>query len=172
MSIYQKNKGKKFENQVADILHKYFYNNNNEYRRLYNFLGNKQLKPYRDLSSGTLKDVSTSDIQLNLLYKFFPFSIECKFWKEFKDLNLNNLLKEKVSQLFNIFEKQVKPVAVKSNLIPLLVFKGNYTNIFCMYEKCDDLIYLDFKNYVFLRQKYKIVLFNDFIKEYNEKINK
>ena len=90
----RKQKGKNYEEKIAASIHDNLILNNNEYRTLFETVGNDKLKPRRDSSSGNFVD-SHGDIDLNLAKKFFPFSIECKHWKTL-DLSLNSILGRKL----------------------------------------------------------------------------
>jgi hypothetical protein len=103
----KKQKGKKFEEQVAKILHDFFYENLELYRNEFNSLdpeSQKLLKPSRDLVSGSMKEYQ-SDIRLNLLYKHFPFIVECKKWEEFNELNIFNTLEKNKNRFLKTFLK-------------------------------------------------------------------
>jgi hypothetical protein len=103
----KKQKGKKFEEQVAKILHEFFYENLELYRNEFNSLdpeSRKLLKPSRDLVSGSMKEYQ-SDIRLNLAYKYFPFIIECKKWEEFNELNIFNTLEKNKNRFLKTFLK-------------------------------------------------------------------
>jgi len=160
--VYRKQKGKSFENKVADKLHKTFLENCEKYKELFKSIGeNEQVIPKRDFSSGTFND-SSGDIQLNILKNFFPFHIECKFHKDFKDLTLNTLLNNKVKKLYNIWNNQILKSDLK-NLIPILVFKGNRTDDFVFWNTKD----FDLKINEFVKLgDFKIVKFDDFLLEY------
>ncbi len=169
----RKTKGKLFENMIANILHGTFYGKCNKYKQLYDDVGNSTLKPKRDSSSGTFKD-SDGDIKLNLLKKFFPVSIECKHHKDM-NFQLNYLLGNGCNSLFDIYDNQALINADFSGLRPLVVFKANFTNVFCLF---DNYIFFISKinlfnnNYIRLRGHFTIMLFSDFLRIYIENMSK
>lgn len=124
----RKNKGKKFETKIAEQIHEHLYSTNIEYKTLYDAVGNEQVKPKRDSSSGTFT-TSTGDIELGVAQKFFPFSIECKHWA-LLDLTLNSLMTGKIKSLETVWKQQCLPAAKEKGLEPLLVFKANRTETF------------------------------------------
>jgi hypothetical protein len=164
--VYQKQKGKSFETKIAEYLHNTFLEQCKKYADLFEIVGmNEQVKPKRDYSSGNFND-SSGDIQLNILKDFFPFHIECKFHKDFKDITLNTILNNKIKKLYNIWNNQILKSDLK-RLIPILIFKGNRTDEFVFW----DTSYYDnnFENFVLL-DKFKIVKFEDFVIKYIELI--
>lgn len=165
MSNQAKTKGKTFETKVADFLHGTFYVNNSQYKDLFDSVGHNQIKPRRDSSSGTFK-TSTSDIELGLLKNFFPYSVECKDWKTL-DISIDAIAKGKIKVIVDIFEKQCKPVAEKSNLIPVVVFKANRTGWFLFTEEEKDL---DFKvKCLYNGISYYFYLFMEFVEFLSKK---
>ena len=108
----RKQKGKKFEEQVAEIIHNKFYQLIPEYRDFFDKLDNeskKLLKPIRDFISG-ISPEHKSDIRLNFAQKFFPFKIECKKWEEFKNYSIYDIFSKKsfFSKLKKIYIEQLK----------------------------------------------------------------
>ncbi len=128
-----KSKGKKYEDLIAKLLHSKFYEECETYKELFDSVGNDDLKPQRDSSSGTFERAD-GDIELNLLKKFFPMSIECKHRKDL-NINLNQILKHDANELKQIFKKQAIPNAERKNLTPVIFFKSNYTDNFVYCEK-------------------------------------
>lgn len=162
----RKTKGKKYEEKIAKDLHDFLMENNPEYQVLFEQVGNPRMAPSRDTSSGTFKG-SFGDIELNVAYKFFPFSVECKHWKSL-DLSINSLLSAKIKQLEGFWHDQALPNALKSGLLPVVVFKANRTEDFVFYDKgkipiipTQRLIKID--NWI-------LCLFQDFIKKVNKEV--
>ena len=122
----RKSKGKAFEKKVADLLHDFLYQNVIEYRKLFDECGNDNLKPKRDSSSGTFKN-SDNDIDLGIAKKFFPFSIECKHNILVNKLTITSLLKNNLHFIRKTF-KQAQEHALKSNLTPMIIMRGNHTS--------------------------------------------
>lgn len=159
----QKAKGKKYEDKIAKMLQSHFIENHTEYRELFEKVGNDELKPKRDFSSGTTMGAH-GDINLNLLKNYFPYSIECKHWASL-DVTINAILKGKLTSLESIWKAQAVPKANHCKLHPLVVFSGNRTEIFCMIEARKDIIdsCVSSKfNYV-RSHKHVIMLFKDFL---------
>lgn len=158
----RKQKGKNYEQKVSDILHTFFYSNYPEYKSLYDNLGNDTLKPQRDKSSGNYSN-SDGDIELNILKKFFPFSIECKHHATLT-LSLHSLLSEKITALVKIYKQQEK-FAADRNLLPLVVFRANRTDDFIFIKH--DLVKHDTNvNHVIVGE-YIIMKLDCFLKIYN-----
>jgi len=108
----RKQKGKKFEERVAEIIHNKFYQSIPEYKNFFDNLdkeSKKLLKPIRDFISG-ISPEHKSDIRLNFAQKFFPFKIECKKWEEFKNYSVYDIFLKKsfFSKLKKIYTKQLK----------------------------------------------------------------
>lgn len=165
-----KAKGKKFEEQIADKIHKYFLQHNEEYKKLFILAGNEQLKPKRDSSSGNFTN-SNGDVELGLLRKFFPVSIECKHHKDL-NLPLNLLLSDNIGKLFKIYFDQAVISAEKVGLLPIVVFKANYTKTFCFWHLPVfnlKLSFLDSVSYIKLGHNFVITLFEDFLYVFNNK---
>ena len=125
----QKDKGKKFENKIAEFIHQYLYDNIVEYQNLYEAMGNVNLKPRREKSSGTAKEAD-NDVDLGLAMKFFPYSVECKHHKCISDVTLNTLMDEKFGWIDKVMEQAETHGKIKK-LTPLIVFRGNRTLDFC-----------------------------------------
>jgi hypothetical protein len=155
---YSKVKGKGYEEKIAKILHEFFYNNYKPYKILYNTVDNENLKPQRDSSSGTFVR-SDGDIDLGLLKKFFPVSVECKFRKDL-DLSLNVILSGE-TKIHKIYTEQAEPNAEKKGLIPIVVFKHNRSKNFVFVDKK----YLQIlpENYISSKNKV-IMIFEEFLK--------
>lgn len=164
-------KGKKFEEQIATIIHKYFLAHNNNYSKLFKLVGNESLKPKRDSSSGNFTN-SNGDVELGLLRKFFPVSIECKHHKDL-NLSLNQLLSGDVSKLTKIYLGQAVVSAEKVGLLPIVVFKANYTKTFCFWNLTIFDLKLSFLAdilYINTGNQFVITLFEDFLSVFNNKI--
>lgn len=147
----QKEKGKSFENKTAKFIHEYLYKNNEDYRALYETIGNVNVKPRREKSSGTAKD-SDNDIDLGIALKFFPYSVECKHHKVVTDFTLNAIIDNKLSWLEKVMKQAETHGGIKK-LIPLIVFRGNYTDTFCAIKISDkkeliDVVYNNNINHV------------------------
>lgn len=160
MSNAAKTKGKSYETKIAKLLQKWFYENNMEYKSLFNMINNEDLAPKRDSSSGTFVS-SSGDIELGLLKNFFPYSIECKHWKSL-DLTLNQILKNDAKSVKDVFYNQCVPAANKKNLKPIVVFSANRTEIFCFLE--NNSFYKMPKKFIMI-DKCFICLFKDFLEE-------
>jgi len=134
-----KRKGKSFEEDVAGTIHNFFLENNIEYKTLFEKIGNKNLAPQRDSSSGTLSN-SFGDINLGLVLNHFPYSIECKNHASLTDLSVDSVLKGKIASLLKVFTEQTIPncnraaTFHKTKLYPLQVFKGTRTATFCLFN--------------------------------------
>jgi hypothetical protein len=132
----RKQKGKKFEQQVAQFIHEWFLRNNPRYRKLIAKIGNNKLLehlvlPNRDYASGSSAR-HKADINLGLLYKFFPYLIETKKWEKFKlDIfQLFERLKTRKCELLKILEDTAQKAEYmtkryKTPLYPLVVFSAN-----------------------------------------------
>lgn len=163
---YRKTKGKSFENKVAEYIHNYFIFNNEEYRTLYTQLQNENIKPKRDFSSGNFNN-SDGDIDLGILKKFFPFTIECKHWKNL-NYNLNTILNNKISELYKIYKNQSLLQYKKTNLLPIIIFSGNYTSIFVFFDI--NLLQFNISNIPFYVKinNYIICKLDDFLKFFSK----
>ena len=159
----QKDKGKKFENKIAEMIHKYLYDNVVEYQNLYESMGNVNLKPRREKSSGTAKEAD-NDVDLGLGMKFFPYSVECKHHKCISDITLNTLMDEKFGWIDKVME-QAKTHGKIKKLTPLIVFRGNRTVDFCCIRLEDTMEIRDYthdvENYVIYKNEYLICKFED-----------
>lgn len=157
MSTMQKNKGKAFEEKTAKFIHEYLYKNIEDYKKLYDSIGNVNLKPRREKSSGTAKDAD-NDIDLGIAYKFFPYSIECKHHKVITDVTINALLDKKFSWLETVM-KQANTHATIKKLSPLIVFRGNRTIDFCCLRIKDkpEIVNLVYNNNI------DFIIYNGFI---------
>lgn len=161
----QKDKGKKYENKIADMIHKFLYNNVNEYHSIYESMGNVNLKPRREKSSGTAKEAD-NDIDLGLGMKFFPYSVECKHHKIVTEVTLNTVLDEKFGWIDKVMEQAETHGKIKK-LTPLIVFRGNRTVDFCCMRLEDTLQIRDYthdiNNYVIYKNKYLICKFEELL---------
>lgn len=133
MSCMAKTKGKSYEAKTASTIHETLMKHNAEYNALYTTLENENLKPRRDTSSGVFTS-SNGDIDLGIAKKYFPFSVECKFHKNYKDINIKSIFRGKLADLERIYVVQVLPQAKKNSLKPLLVFRGNNTDDYVYYH--------------------------------------
>ena len=161
----QKDKGKKFENKIAEMIHKYLYDNVVEYQNLYEAMENVNLKPRREKSSGTAKEAD-NDIDLGLGMKFFPYSVECKHHKVVTEVTLNTILDEKFGWIDKVMEQAETHGKIKK-LTPLIVFRGNRTVDFCCMRLEDTLQIRDYtydvNNYVIYKNKYLICKFEELL---------
>lgn len=119
-----KGKGNGFERKVMKQITKAFKS-----------FGVTDTDAFRSILSGGHKE-SFSDISVSpALAKFYPYATECKFYKK---VDLYHLLdpwgKMGKANLFKSWWKQAVEGANKSNgsLMPLLVFKSNSREVFCM----------------------------------------
>lgn len=168
----RKAKGKKFEKDVANKLHEFLIANNQEYQSLFEQIGNDNVKPKRDTSSGTFSN-SDNDIDLGIAKKFFPFAIECKHNAIVSGMTLTTVFKRNISFIEKTM-KQATTHAEKSNLTPLIVMKGNYSSTMvvfhenhinhCLSSKIERL-QNDNIDYIKVNQMY-IVEFDQFLKLY------
>ena len=165
MGTMQKAKGKAFENKVADILHRFLMQNNDEYNKLVEMVDNDNLIPHRDFSSGVFAK-SDGDIDLGLAKKYFPFSIECKHHKDL-NLSIESVFKDKIKKVYEVWEQQLVPKANRAKLDPLLIFKANRTDIYCMFDitKIDVFLLGDLNKYMKMEDKI-FCRFDDFLKVY------
>lgn len=161
----QKDKGKKFESKIAEFIHQYLYDNIVEYQNLYEAIGNVNLKPRREKSSGTAKEAD-NDVDLGLAMKFFPYSVECKHHKCISDVTLNTLMDEKFGWIDKVMEQAETHGKIKK-LTPLIVFRGNRTVDFCCMRLEDTLQIRDYthdiNNYVIYKNKYLICKFEELL---------
>lgn len=128
----RKQKGKSYEDKIAKYLHKKLFEKYKGYKELFELVENPRLAPQRDFSSGTFVN-SQGDIDLGIAKKFFPFSIECKHWKNL-DLTINSILTKKITSLTKIWREQANRKAKEVGLHPLIIFKANYTKDFVFYD--------------------------------------
>lgn len=131
----QKDKGKAYENKIAKYIHESLYEKVKEYKELYDSLGNVNLKPRREKSSGTSKDAD-NDIDMGLGLKFFPFSVECKHNACINKITISSICKNDVSFLYKTME-QAKRHAEPRNLKPIIFFRGNNTCDMIMIDSHD-----------------------------------
>lgn len=129
----QKDKGKAFESKVARFIHASLYEYVEEYKTLFDSLGNVNLQPRREKSSGTCKD-SDNDVDLGLGLKWFPFSVECKHNAGVNKISLNAILNNDVAFLHRTM-KQANRHATSKKLIPLIFFRGNFTMDMAAFNK-------------------------------------
>ena len=164
----RKQKGKKLEEKVSDIIHEILYKLCKKYR--IEFDKNEKIRPRRDFSSGTFKH-NPCDIELNYAYTFLPFCIECKNWSEFKTYSIFDLFKENskllstLIKIYNDYKKDLLP----DNSIRLVVFKSDYTDILvlCKLEHIPNQI-IDNLTIKFIdkRRGFIITKLEDFIEHY------
>jgi hypothetical protein len=157
----QKDKGKKFESKIADYIHSKLYEYVDEYHQLYDSLGNVNLKPRREKSSGTTKDCD-NDIDMGLALKFFPFSVECKHHASVNNVTINALLSGDVAWFEKTY-KQAKTHATAKKLFPLIVFRGNRTCDMVAYKVSDDLPIIKSEANRVLVNGFVIMTLNDFM---------
>lgn len=162
----RKQKGKTYENKIAADIHNFLLAKNEAYRNLYETLGNENLKPRRDASSGTFIG-SLGDIDLGLAKKFFPFAIECKHWK-ILDLSLNSILSDKIKSLVTVWMDQALPKGRETGLLPLIVFKANRTEDFCFYDK-NEVKLITINRFIKI-DNWVMCLFSDFMVEVDIRI--
>lgn len=155
----RKEKGKKYENYISDLIHTILLSKNENYRSLYEAVENDNLKPRRDYSSGNFVN-SDGDIDLGVAKKFFPFSIECKHWAKL-DITLNAIFKRKFSDLIKIWSEQALPKSIKTGLKPLVIFKANRTDDYVFYDK-DRVQLIPINNFIKVDQ-WIICLFTEFL---------
>ena len=163
----RKQKGKTYETKIAEMIHSFLMEFNEEYKTLYESLGNENLKPQRDFASGNFKG-SDGDIDLGLAKKFFPYSLEMKHHKDL-DLSLNAILTGKISKLKGIWEEQVMPKVIETGLNPMIVFRANRTEDFC-FIKTNHVKDLNKFNFHVRIDDFAIVRFKDFL-DYVKMIN-
>jgi hypothetical protein len=144
MANKNKEKGKRFEEEVTKILREVF-------RRLYPKMPD-HLLPTRNLSSGTKKELD-GDIDLRGCYMHFPFTIECKHRK---DIKIENLLNGVPSVLKKAYKQ-----AQQGKATPLVVFRGHRTDIYCMTE-----VYLENIPRIEYTEGLFIYKFKSFVLEY------
>lgn len=164
--MYSKTKGNAFEKKIADKIHVKLLEKSEEYRILFESIGNEEIKPKRDSSSGANR-VSLGDIDLGIAKKFFPLSIEAKNWKTL-DLKLDSLMKRKFSSLIKIWGEQALPKGRSTGLLPIVVFKANRTNDFCFYDK-NEVPLIPINNFTKV-DNYIFCLFDDFLEEVIERV--
>jgi hypothetical protein len=156
-----KRKGKSYEDKIASMLHEIFFETCPQYKELFEAIGNDDLKPQRDSSSGVFLRAD-GDIELNLLKKHFPFTVECKFRKGF-DFSINTLFKNNKT-LIDIWKKQVIPKMKEKNLKGIIVFRGNRTLDFCMIEK--NIISLNNIKRKLILDNFIVLEFTKFLEQY------
>jgi len=164
MSSMAKTKGKNYENKIAKMLNEHLLKVD-KYNEIATYLGNDNLLPKRDFSSGNFVN-SDGDIDLGIGKKFFPFSIECKHHKDM-NFNIESIFKDKVKKLVGIWNEQCIPNAVKANLDPLLVFRANRTKDYVMFDiGMIDVFILDKINKYIKMDNFIICLFDDFVENF------
>ena len=162
----KRKKGKQLEEIVSQIIHEYALKYIPKYNQEYNL--NNKIKPHRDYSSGNYKS-NPCDIELNYLQIYYPFCIECKNWSEFKKYSIFDLFK-KNSKFLSLLSRAYNQSKPPSNLIRLVVFKSNYTDILCYIKISDISEYLidNFKTFILLNNKFLIVKFEEFIESWTK----
>lgn len=168
----RKTKGKNFEEKIANLIHNSLIENLPAYKRLDEEIGNKNIRPHRDATSGA-SNKSEGDIALGMAMNFFPFSLELKDWKSLTDIDINSIFKGKCSSIFKVWSEQCVPNANKASeyhnkkLFPMQIWKGLRTINFTMYREKDLKIYpkrrLHYEDLI-------ICKFEDFLELYLESI--
>lgn len=161
-----KQKGKKFEEKIAAEIHQSLMASNKEYRELFEAVANDNVKPKRDAASGNFKN-SDGDVDLGMAKKYFPFSIEAKFWKSL-DLGLNSMLQLKIKTIINVWHDQALPKSIETGLLPLIVFRANRTEDFCFFDK-NVVKIIPLGRFIKL-DNWIICLFKDFVNEVNRRV--
>lgn len=159
----QKDKGKAYENKIAAYIHDALYKRVKEYKDLFDSLGNINLKPRREKSSGTTKHAD-NDIDMGLALKFFPFSVECKHNAIINKITISSICKNDVSFLYKTME-QAKRHAESRNLKPIVFFRGNNTCDMIMFDS-NDVKNIDSKIPRVHLDPYIIMTTDNFMKEY------
>jgi hypothetical protein len=159
----QKDKGKAYENKIAAYIHDALYKHVKEYKDLFDSLGNINLKPRREKSSGTTKHAD-NDIDMGLALKFFPFSVECKHNAIVNKITISSICKNDVSFLYKTME-QAKRHAESRNLKPIVFFRGNNTCDMIMISS-QDIDGFNAKIPMVFLDPYIIVSAENFMKEY------
>jgi hypothetical protein len=166
-----KDKGKAFENKIAAFIHKKLYENVKEYHDLFDSLGNTNLRPRREKSSGTTKDCD-NDVDMGLGLKFFPFSIECKHNAGVNKISISNILSGKCEFLYKTM-KQARRHADSKKLKPLIFFRGNFTENMVMFDVNDIPLVNNGKSRIFF-DSFCVMTADDFTQIYfgenNEKV--
>ena len=161
-------KGKSYEKKISELLHKFIYENVVEYRELFDDIGNDNLKPKRDTSSGNFVN-SDNDIDLGLAKKYFPFSIECKHHASVGKMTITTIFKNDISFIRKTM-KQAKTHAEKCKLIPLIIMRGNYTSDIVIIENTSELLNKVTRcSTIILVDDLIIVELNEFLKNYFSK---
>ena len=157
----QKDKGKRFEDIIADTIHKFLLEHCPPYQE--NLKINEDLRVKRNPTSGST-DKDDGDIDLGVAKKFFPYSIECKKWDNLGDLTIKQLMNPKMP-LKKTYILQCVPQANFKNLLPLLVFAGNRTKTYCFFDKRIIKINNNNLSFYIILDDFQIVLFEEFLKE-------
>lgn len=171
MATMQKQKGKSYENKIADYLHDMLYAHVEEYKKFYNDFGNVNLKPRREKSSGTSKDAD-NDIDLGIASKWLNFSIECKHHKSVNEISLNAILDDKMSWLDKVMQ-QAQTHADTKQLLPVAIFRGNRTKDFVCVNISDfpELFQnIHLINYIVVKS-FLILKLDDFMMLFLKKVN-
>jgi hypothetical protein len=166
MSNRNKDKGKGYENKVAKFIHASLYRLCYEYKDMFDALGNINLQPRREKSSGTTKHAD-NDIDMGLALKWFPFSVECKHNAGVNKIGISAILNKSLSFLKKTMQQAERHGAVK-NLKPLVFFRGNFTDDMVMFRTKDIDIKLDGLAFVAFDECI-VILASDFMERYFSK---
>jgi len=128
---YSRIKGRKFEKQIANILHNFLLENCKEYKNLIENIDNS-IGIKNDATSGISMN-SRGDIDLGAGIKYLPFAIECKK-REDLVINLKTIFNLKKSKLYTIYKKQAKNKAKQHNLYPLVIFSKKYADNYVFFN--------------------------------------
>ena len=160
-----KQKGSKFEKQIAKSLHESCMMYVTEYKQIFEQLGNDSLKPSKDAYSGKNKN-SDSDINLGLAKKWIPLAIEAKHHACML-YSINNVINGRMSEIFEAFlqSKIHSEENKKEKLTPVVMFKGNNMKALCLFDIKQ--IKLDLKDVDYIKKNdYRIVDMLKFFKLY------
>jgi len=156
--MYSKQKGKQFEEKIAQIIQKYCQKH---FPNLETNLANLQVR--RSPFSG-IAQYELGDIELGIYRLVLPkLVIECKKWKQ---LNFNNSLfsvLKTLEKLYISYKEQYNKKLTETKIDLVLVFSANYGKIYCFTE-------LDFDNIDNIRYKqFMVYEFEEFINMYIRK---
>jgi len=162
----KRKKGKQLEELVSQVIHNYALKHIPKYKQEFEL--NNKIRPHRDYSSGNYKS-NPCDVELNYLQVYYPFCIECKNWSEFKNYSIFDLFKKK-SKLLTLLSRAYNQNEPPDNLIRLVVFKSNYTDVLCYIKITDISEYLidNFRTFVLLDNNFLITKFEEFIESWTK----
>ena len=129
----RKQKGKRFEEKIATLIYDRYLKYIPEYTKFIESIDNPNIKklfiPTRDFASGASGRLS-SDVDLSIGFKYFPFLIECKKWKSL-DYKLHFLLSLKddddvINTHLGKVYMSVENKSISIGLYPMVVFEYNY----------------------------------------------